>query len=65
MHGKWLSYRPDDEECSQRIKEAEANKASRYTIIYSDFGSSRIPDRCLKRLDVVGDLIKQRGMDGL
>ncbi|MFH1077426.1 MAG: OmpA family protein [Pseudomonadota bacterium] len=62
MYGKGLSYSPEDEESRKNKKVAET-RARRYMIIYFDFNSFTIPDRYLKRLDVVGEVIKEYGSD--
>ena len=61
MYGKGLSYSPD--EGSRKNKEEAESRDRRYMIIYFDFDSFTIPDRYLKRLDVVGDVIKEYGSD--
>jgi tetratricopeptide (TPR) repeat protein len=62
MYGKGLSYSPEDEESRKDKKEAES-MARRHMFIYFDFDSFTIPDRYLKRLDVVGGVIKEYGSD--
>jgi len=60
MYGKGLRYSPEDKESCLKREQAEA-KSRHHMIIYFDFDSSMIPDRYLKRLDVVGKAIKGRG----
>lgn len=62
MYGKGLSYSPDNEESRKNKEEAES-RARRYMLIYFDFDSFTIPDRYLKRLDVVGEVMKEHGSD--
>ena len=57
-----MSYSPEDEESRKNKKEAES-RARRYMLIYFDFDSFTIPDRYLKRLDVVGEVMKEHGSD--
>ena len=64
MYGKGLRYRPEDEESLEKKEEAEA-RAKRHMVIYFDFDSFTIPDRYLKRLDVVGKATKEPGSDRL
>lgn len=64
MYGKGLRHRPEDEESRKNKEEAEL-RARRCMVIYFDFDSSMIPDRYLKRLDLVAEAIKENGLNNL
>ena len=59
MYEKGLKYRPEDKQSRQKKEEARA-RAGRYMVIYFDFDSLRIPERYLKRFDMVARTIKER-----
>jgi len=62
MYGKGLRYSPEDKESCLKKEQAEA-KSRHHMIIYFDLDSSTIPDRYLKRLDVVGEVMKEHDSD--
>lgn len=60
MHGKGLKYEPENKE-SLRKKEVAEVLGKRYCIVYFHFDSFNISEKYSKRLDRVGEQVRELG----